>query len=92
MSIEIQCMTEKLKVITIKLDYSKVPSKSTVPTYALLFSYNLAQLILGLSLKQLRLFTCYCFFSIQTTNVVVLIKDKYHISVTEFQLRSLKIC
>ena len=33
MSIEIQCMTEKLMVITIKLDYSKVPSKSTVPTY-----------------------------------------------------------
>ena len=25
--------TEKLIVITIKLDYSKVPSKSTVPTY-----------------------------------------------------------
>ena len=34
MSIEIQCMTEKLIVITIKLDYSKVTSKSTVPTYA----------------------------------------------------------
>ena len=34
MSIEIQCMTEKLIVITIKLDYSKVLSKSTVPTYA----------------------------------------------------------
>ena len=34
MSIEIQCMTEKLIVITIKLDYSKVPSKSTVPTSA----------------------------------------------------------
>ena len=34
MSIEIQCMTEKLIVITIKLNYSKVPSKSTVPTYA----------------------------------------------------------
>ena len=36
MSIEIQCMTEKLIVtgITIKLDYSKVPSKSTMPTYA----------------------------------------------------------
>ena len=33
MSIEMQCMTEKLIVITIKLDYSKVPSKSTVPTY-----------------------------------------------------------
>ena len=33
MSIEIQCMTEKLIVITIKLDHSKVPSKSTVPTY-----------------------------------------------------------
>ena len=33
MSIEIQCMTEKSIVITIKLDYSKVPSKSTVPTY-----------------------------------------------------------
>ena len=33
MSIKIQCMTEKLIVITIKLDYSKVPSKSTVPTY-----------------------------------------------------------
>ena len=33
MSIEIQCMTEKLIVITIKLDYSKVPSKSAVPTY-----------------------------------------------------------
>ena len=32
MSIEIQCITEKLIVITIKLDYSKVPSKSTVPT------------------------------------------------------------
>ena len=31
MSIEIQCMTEKLIVITIKLDYSKVPSKSTCP-------------------------------------------------------------
>ena len=29
MSIEIQCMTEKLIVITIKLDYSKVPNKST---------------------------------------------------------------
>ena len=34
MSIEIQCMTKKLIVIAIKLDYSKVPSKSTVPTYA----------------------------------------------------------
>ena len=34
MSIEIQCMTEKLIVITIKLDYLKVPSKSTVSTYA----------------------------------------------------------
>ena len=34
MSIEIQCMTEKVIVITIKLDYLKVPSKSTVPTYA----------------------------------------------------------
>ena len=34
MSIEIQCMTENLIVITIKLDYSKVPSKSTEPTYA----------------------------------------------------------
>ena len=33
MSIEIQCMTENLIVITIKLDYSKVLSKSTVPTY-----------------------------------------------------------
>ena len=33
MSIEIQCMTEKLIVINIKLDYSKVPNKSTVPTY-----------------------------------------------------------
>ena len=33
MSIEIQCTTEKLIVITIKLGYSKVPSKSTVPTY-----------------------------------------------------------
>ena len=33
MSIKIQCVTEKLIVITIKLDYSKVPSKSTVPTY-----------------------------------------------------------
>ena len=33
MSIEIQCMTEKLIVITIKLDYLKIPSKSTVPTY-----------------------------------------------------------
>ena len=32
MSIEIQCMTEKLIAITIKLDYSKVPNKSTVPT------------------------------------------------------------
>ena len=32
MSIEIQCMTEKLIVITIKLDYLKVPNKSTVPT------------------------------------------------------------
>ena len=32
MSVEIQCMTEKLIVITIKLDYSKGPSKSTVPT------------------------------------------------------------
>ena len=31
MSIEIQCMKEKLIVITIKLDYLKVPSKSTVP-------------------------------------------------------------
>ena len=31
MSIEIQCMTEKLIVTTIKLDYSKVPSKNTVP-------------------------------------------------------------
>ena len=37
MSIEIQSMTEKLIVITIKLDYSKVPSKSTMPTYA--FNY-----------------------------------------------------
>ena len=35
MSIEIQCMTEKLTVIAIKLDYSKVPSKSTVSTYCL---------------------------------------------------------
>ena len=34
MSIEIQCMTEKLTVITVKLDYLKVPSKSTVPTSA----------------------------------------------------------
>ena len=34
MPIKIQCMTEKLIVINIKLDYSKVPSKSTVPTYA----------------------------------------------------------
>ena len=34
MSIEIQCMIEKLIVITIKSDYSKVPSKSTVPTSA----------------------------------------------------------
>ena len=34
MSIEIQCMTEKLIIITIKLDYSKVPSKSTLPTCA----------------------------------------------------------
>ena len=33
MSIEIQCMTEMLIVITIKFDYSKVPSKSTVLTY-----------------------------------------------------------
>ena len=33
MSIEIQCMTENLIVITIKLNYSKVPSKSTAPTY-----------------------------------------------------------
>ena len=32
MLIEIQCMTEKLIDITIKLDYSKVPSKSTAPT------------------------------------------------------------
>ena len=39
MSIEIQCMTEKLIVITIKLDYSKVPSKSTVPTYVKLPSH-----------------------------------------------------
>ena len=31
-TVVIQCMTEKLIVITIKLDYSKVPSKSTVPT------------------------------------------------------------
>ena len=31
MSIEIQCMTEKLIVITIKLNYSKVPRKSTCP-------------------------------------------------------------
>ena len=36
MSIEIQCMTEKLIVITIKLDYLKVPSKSTMPTSAAL--------------------------------------------------------
>ena len=34
MSIEIQCMTEKLILIAIKLDYSKVPSKSSVPTTA----------------------------------------------------------
>ena len=33
MSIKIQCTTEKLIDITIKLDYSKVPSQSTVPTY-----------------------------------------------------------
>ena len=33
MSIEIQCMTEKLIVITTKLDYSKLLSKSTVLTY-----------------------------------------------------------
>ena len=39
MSIEIQCMTEKLIVVTIKLDYSKVPSKSTVPTYAHTYMY-----------------------------------------------------
>ena len=37
MSIEIQCMTEKLIVITIKLDYSKVPRKSN----AVLFSSTL---------------------------------------------------
>ena len=41
MSIEIQCMTEKLIVITIKLDYSKVLSKSTVSTYA--YEYNIVQ-------------------------------------------------
>ena len=42
MSIEIQCMTEKLPVIviTIKLDYSKVPSKSTVPTYGYIATCN----------------------------------------------------
>ena len=40
MSIEIQCMTEKLIVKTIRLDYSKVPSKSTVPTYAFKFKNN----------------------------------------------------
>ena len=39
MSIEIQCVTEKLIVITIKLDYSKVPSKSTVPTYVGMSAY-----------------------------------------------------
>ena len=33
MSIEIQGMAEKLIVITIELDYSKVLSKNTVPTY-----------------------------------------------------------
>ena len=33
MLIEIQCMTEKLIVITIKFYYLKVPSKSIVPTY-----------------------------------------------------------
>ena len=38
MSIEIQCTTEKLIVITIKLDYSKIPSKSTVPTYVNMFT------------------------------------------------------
>ena len=41
MSIEIQCMTEKLIVITIKLDYSKVPSKSTMPTYEKAFTRGL---------------------------------------------------
>ena len=40
MSIEIQCMTEKLIIITIKLDYSKVLSKSTVPTYGNTVGYS----------------------------------------------------
>ena len=39
MSIEIQCMTEKLIVKTIKLDYLKVPSKSTVPCPPMLKKY-----------------------------------------------------
>ena len=37
MSIEIQCMTEKLIVITIKLDYSKVPCP---PLYLSRFRYG----------------------------------------------------
>ena len=41
MSIEIQCMTEKVIVITIELDYSKVPSKSTVPTYVYIHKIKL---------------------------------------------------
>ena len=45
MSIEIQCMTEKLIVITIKLDYSKVPSKSTVPTYDAVLSKKIINII-----------------------------------------------
>ena len=44
MLIEIQRMTEKLIVITIKLDYSKVPSKSTVPTYGFKFIKFLIEL------------------------------------------------
>ena len=49
MSIEIQCMTKKLIIITIKLDYSKEPGKSTVPTYDkknfILFRYRFLNVV-----------------------------------------------
>ena len=44
------------RVITIKLDYSKVPSKSTVPTYAceLHFVWFLSAVLFGLDIPNKR--------------------------------------
>ena len=58
MSIEIQCMTEKLIVITIKLDYSKAPSKSTMPTYA----YNSCQCMIAYFNLPLKVIIKYSLF------------------------------